>query len=278
MYDTAGRIAVCNKCPTCGRDFETRRGLGVHHVHAHDERLPNRECRNCGAEFYAASDRAYCSETCLDEGVSFEGTNNPNYSDATEEAACEICGTVFEYYPSEKEGLYCAECVENEAWRDPPACEGKENPRWNGGRIELSCAVCGASISRHPWNITGSVSVCGDACRGEWLSEEFTGEGHPNWKGGGNWPYGQGWNRVRERALERDGYECAVCGKPKEEIGRNPDVHHIVPVRAFVKTEEHDVEDAHTLKNVVSLCIDCHRKADFGTISEDELRSRMPDE
>lgn len=269
---------MCYDCPTCSEIFETRRGLRVHHAHTHDERLPNRECRNCGSKFYSEYERAYCSESCLDESVSFEGSNNPNYRGGTKETACEICGATFEYYPSEKEGLYCAECVENEAWRDPPTFEGSDNPQWEGGKVDLSCTVCGTPISRHPSNITGTVSVCSDACRGDWLSGEFTGEGHPNWEGGGNEAYGEGWHTVRKHALERDGYECAVCGKPKEEIGRNPDVHHIVPVRAFAESEDHEKKDAHRLNNVISLCIDCHRKADFGVIPKDDLQSRIPDE
>jgi len=208
-------------CPICDRSFETRRGLGVHHVHAHDERLPNRECRNCGNEFYCEYKRVYCSETCLEESVSFNGANNPNYCDAMEETTCDICGDSFEYYPSEKEGLYCPDCVENEPWREIPEVSGSNHPRWNGGQVTVKCSVCGTALERKPSNVTGETVLCGKECQRTWLSEEFTGEGHPNWKGGGNWPYGQGWNRVRERALERDGYECAVCGKPKEEIGRN---------------------------------------------------------
>jgi hypothetical protein len=269
---------VSHDCPNCDRGFETRRGLGVHHFHAHDERLPNRECGNCGDDFYSKYERSYCSETCLEEGVSFAGANNPNYSDAREETTCEICGATFAYYPSEKEGLYCSECVVDEPWRDPPELKGSENPRWKGGTVELSCVVCGETISRHPWNVTGSVSVCSDACRGEWLSEEFSGEGHPNWNGGETGPYGKGWHGVRRRALERDGHECAVCGKSKSEIGRNPDVHHIVPVRAFDESKKHEIEDAHTLENVVSLCIACHRKADVGNIPKEELRSVIPTE
>jgi len=104
------------------------------------------------------------------------------------------------------------------------------------------------------------------------LSEAFTGEGHPNWKGGGNEAYGSGWNELRENALERDDHECVVCGKTRDEIGRNPDVHHIVPVRRFAESEDREKEDAHTLENVISLCIECHRKADFGKISAGALR------
>jgi len=122
--------------------------------------------------------------------------------------------------------------------------------------------------------INGEVTLCSRECHASWLSEQFTGEGHPNWEGGTVGPYGKGWNAVREAALERDGHECVVCGTTADELGRNPDVHHVVPVRAFVETPVLAERDAHTLDNVVSLCPPCHRRAEFGCISRPELRWR----
>lgn len=263
-------------CPTCHEEFDSRRGLGVHHSQVHDERLPNRECANCGEEFYCEYEKTYCSESCHDEGVSYQGTAARNYQGKIESTDCEICGTEFEYYPSEKEGLYCSECVENEDWREPPSLEGEDHPRWKGGKLELECEVCDATVERYPSNVTGEVTVCSENCRAEWLSDSFAKSGHPNWEGGDNGSYGKGWNAVRRRALERDGYECVVCGKSREEIGRNPDVHHVVPVRRFAASESHSKSDAHYLDNVVSLCVDCHRKADFGQLSKARLRSLIP--
>jgi endogenous inhibitor of DNA gyrase (YacG/DUF329 family) len=263
------------ECPTCGEGFDSHRGLAVHHSHAHDEKLSNRECAQCGTAFHCKHEKRYCSEGCRDEAVSYEGENNPNYNGGMTETTCEICGTSFEYYPSNKEGLYCSDCVESEEWRHKRDIKGERNPRWSGGKRELDCETCGETVERRPWNITGEATFCSDECQYEWLSEAFTGEGHPNWEGGDTGNYGKGWNRVRKQALERDGYECTHCGKSKEEIGRNPDVHHIVPVRVFAGAEEYEKEDAHFLDNVVSLCVDCHRKADFGAIPKERLRSSV---
>lgn len=262
-------------CPTCGREFETRRGLGVHHSSVHDQRLPNRTCSNCGEEFHCEYEKKYCSDDCHDEAVSYEGEAARNFQGKLERTECELCGEEFEYYPSEKEGLYCSTCVEEENWRHRPSIEGDDNPRWNGGKVELDCEVCGETVERYPSNVTGEVTVCGEECRTAWLSDAFTKSGHPNWKGGGNGAYGKGWSRVRRKALERDGYECVVCAKTSEEIGRNPDVHHITPVRLFAESESHSKTDAHYLANVASLCVECHRKAEFGKLSKRELRSRI---
>lgn len=263
---------MSHRCPTCESTFETRRGLGVHHSRVHDERLPNRECKQCGTEFYSEYQKVYCSEECHDQGTSYEGAANPNYSGKRTKTECRLCGRQFEYYPSDKEGHYCPQCVETEPWQTLPDITGEHNPRWSGGKRETDCAVCGESVTRYRSEIADGVTVCSEECRRDWLSKSFSGDGHPNWKGGGNEAYGTGWNRIREKALERDGHACVICGKTSAEIGRNPDVHHIVPVRAFIESDHHQKEDAHTLDNVVSLCIQCHRKADFGKISKSRLR------
>lgn len=247
--------------------------MRVHHAHAHGECLPNRTCAQCEESFYSEEERKYCSDECREESVSFEGANNPMYQGAKETTECEICGAEFTYYPSEKPGYYCSTCVGQRNWRHRPDVRGADNPRWKSGTLELQCDICDETFERHPSNVEGEMTFCGRECQHEWLSDAFTGDGHPNWKGGGNEAYGKGWNEIRRKALERDGYECVVCGKSKTEIGRNPDVHHIIPVRAFVESDVMVKTEAHTLENVASLCVDCHRKADFGKIPKHELRS-----
>lgn len=261
-----------HRCPVCERTFDSELGLRTHYGRVHEGNLPNQTCPVCRSEFYADYEKKYCSEECLREGTSYSGTDNPNYSGGKEVSTCEICNDDFEYYPSEKEGVFCPSCVENERWRLPPEVTGTENPKWNGGKRVVQCTVCGDSVERYPSNVS-EVTVCSEACRREWLSDAFSGEGHPNWKGGGNGSYGKGWNAVRRKALERDDYRCVLCQTPKEQLGRNPDVHHIVPVRSFIESDEVTREDAHFLDNVVSLCVRCHRKADFGNVSRETLRS-----
>jgi len=144
------------------------------------------------------------------------------------------------------------------------------------GTRELECDGCDATVVRRSSNITGEHVFCGDDCQYEWLSEAFTGEGHPNWKGGSTPNYGPGWRRAKRRALERDGRECVLCGATAAEIGRNPDVHHIVPVRAFLETPVTTERDAHYPANLACLCPTCHRKTEFGGVGRARIRSAIP--
>jgi hypothetical protein len=261
-----------HECPRCHRSFDSRRGLGVHHNHAHGDKLPNRECDRCGTEFYNEHEQRYCSDECRDAAVSRSGAGHPNWQGGKERTGCEICGTEFEYYPSEKPGLYCPDCVETENWRYEPDNSGENSPLWTGGKQEIDCDSRGTTFERQPGNIEGEHVFCGRDCQYEWLSEEFTGEGHPNWAGGGMPNYRGDWREVRRKALERDDRTCVACGANHEELGRNPDVHHTVPVRAYADSRGRDREDAHRLDNVVCLCPSCHRRAEFGNIERERLR------
>jgi DEAD/DEAH box helicase domain-containing protein len=67
--------------------------------------------------------------------------------------------------------------------------------------------------------------------------------------------YGPGWSQTRDAVRARDGYRCQVCGQP--EAGRQHDVHHRVPFKAFSSATE-----ANRLENLVTLCPACHKKVE----------------
>ena len=67
--------------------------------------------------------------------------------------------------------------------------------------------------------------------------------------------YGPEWTKIRERVRARDGFKCQVCGAP--ENGRQHDVHHKTPFKAFASREE-----ANRLENLTTLCSSCHRKVE----------------
>ena len=67
--------------------------------------------------------------------------------------------------------------------------------------------------------------------------------------------YGPGWDKIRERVRARDRFTCQVCGAV--EAGRQHDVHHKVPFRAFTSRDE-----ANRLENLTTLCPSCHHKVE----------------
>jgi DEAD/DEAH box helicase domain-containing protein len=75
--------------------------------------------------------------------------------------------------------------------------------------------------------------------------------------------YGPDWADIRERVRARDGFRCQVCGRP--ESGRQHDVHHKTPVRFFMRRAENPEKAraaANNLANLVTLCPECHKKAE----------------
>jgi DEAD/DEAH box helicase domain-containing protein len=92
---------------------------------------------------------------------------------------------------------------------------------------------------------------------GEWLSD-------PN-------DYGPKWPATRDAVRRRDGNRCQGCGAP-EMSGRQHDVHHKIPFRAFLSDERRREglpvtlawQVANRLDNLVTLCPACHHKAEAG--------------
>lgn len=58
---------------------------------------------------------------------------------------------------------------------------------------------------------------------------------------------GKAWETIRLSVLNRDGWRCAVCGKPLE--GQDATVDHIVPKAAGGRDE---------LSNLISMCRKCN--------------------
>jgi 5-methylcytosine-specific restriction endonuclease McrA len=88
--------------------------------------------------------------------------------------------------------------------------------------------------------------------------------------------YGSNWSEQREKALERDGWECRDCGTTNEEHldrdGQGLHVHHLTKRRKF-----DDYEEANRLENLVTLCRDCHakwEKRDYGVAKESKKIER----
>ena len=239
-------------CPTCGTSLNTERGMRQHHTKVHGDPLPNRTCKGCGSEFYdPKARRTYCDE-CYSE----RGTENGNWKGAKERTECERCGDEFEYYPSNKDGVYCSKCVAGaDEFLGTPSYADENFPR-----TERECEYCDVTFSVLDTTLEREpCRFCSQECLHKWMSNElYEGEQSAN-------AYRVEWWSVRRDARQRDDNECQVCGKGEEDIGRKPDVHHITPIRAF-----DDPQDAHELSNVITLCPLCHRHVEMGEIPSPE--------
>lgn len=230
-------------CPTCGTELSTRAGMRQHHTTVHGEPLANRTCTGCGAEFYDPKARLEFCEEC---GAN-AGEHNGNWSDATERADCKRCGETFEYYPSNKAGVYCPECVaESEAFLGEPH-------RADADRVTKECDFCDCEMTVLQSRLErGEGRFCGFECLCDWMAKDGRAE---------TTDYGENWKPVKRRALERDDHSCQNCGKTADQLGQEPDVHHITPIKTFDEPKE-----GHTLDNVICLCRSCHRRVEAGSI------------
>lgn len=176
------------------------------------------------------------------------------------EVDCENCGTLLNLKPyrvEEAEHNYCnASCqAENEDRT------GENHNRYTG-KIQDECETCGTDVEYYPSRSHWNNHFCSEICRAKWQSENVTGENHHQFEGG-NIKYGKTWTWNRNQVRERDGNTCQICGADEEENGRIPAVHHIKPVREF-----DDPDEAHQMDNMVQLCMSCHIKMEYKTISE----------
>lgn len=109
--------------------------------------------------------------------------------------------------------------------------------------------------------------ACDRECYSKWLSETLPDGFELLQKYKGSW-----WVTKR-LALERDEFTCQRCGATKDDLGRNPDVHHLEPVRTF-----EDPDDAHTVDTVVCLCPAGHTQVERygGTVDGEPGDNKNP--
>lgn len=91
------------------------------------------------------------------------------------------------------------------------------------------------------------------------------GEKHPRFNPDYDADYGPHWRNIRQHIRERDNFCCQNCGVTQNEYiqayNRKLDVHHITPLSEFS-----DIEEANKDSNLITLCLPCHRKAEYGNI------------
>jgi len=137
----------------------------------------------------------------------------------------------------------------------------KGKPSLHYARKSVACTECGETLIRKRCEINKNKNgrfFCDQICAGIWKCKNLTGDKVYNYRGGyEKWEnYGPSWPWARKQALERDNHTCQNCGKTKQDLGKEPDVHHKIPFR-FFGLERH--EKANRLSNLVCYCPKCHK-------------------
>lgn len=214
------------------------------------------ECVNCGQKLeripYHADRDNVCSDECYDEYFSekFTGEGNPNYSERVQ-VNCQRCEKRFEIIPSQAtRRKYCSrECMRLDIVPDRHRDEDGEVPD-----KYKECLICGEYFRVSPAEYQNR-KTCGKSCFARLISRKNEGRNSPLWKEGGGIgkDYGEDWYSKRRLVLEADDARCVFCGKDESDIGREPDVHHILPVRFFDPPSL-----GNYIGNLVTLCHSCH--------------------
>lgn len=192
-----------------------------------------------------------CEETFdTEHGMKVHHTQGHGESLVQIGCECNHCGEEFTEFKSKVErgrGKFCSKECQHQV-----------------GRTAVTCEACGETIDRPKHRANRySREYCSRECYLELKREG--GEEAPGWIDGrfSDPDYHRNYNKTflenREKALERDDYQCQGCGMANEEhidqYGAELHVHHIQPVTTFDV-----VSDAHNVENLVALCLQCHRK------------------
>lgn len=250
------------ECPHEKCEYDsTEHGIKLHHKRTHGTSLVKSEFTcDCCEEVFKEYDcnreghqNVFCSPECREE---FKREN----SDVDWWHTCDLCDDEFRRHPSViGDTQFCSqECHHNYI---------RENPDWltwyKGGQKEVECSWCEKSIKRRPYQAEKEKEYfCSRECHGAWMSENWSGSASPNWKGGYKPYYGPSWRTQRQKALDRDNFQCQDCGmgqdKHHEKHGKELEVHHKKPLRTF-----DDTSKANRLENLTTLCVKCHSKREY---------------
>lgn len=176
-------------------------------------------------------------------------------------AQCDLCEVEYERKRSLKDQFehnFCSTDCQNE-WQSEYRV-GENASSWNGGKESRECEFCENLFDTFP---SEDHKFCSKECATE-ARDYPTGEDHPRWNPDREWwaYYGPNWNDQRKKALDRD-ERCQICGflnvAYKKIVGKNLDVHHIIPFEKF-----DDYEDANELNNLMAVCASCHNTIERG--------------
>ena len=168
---------------------------------------------------------------------------------------CEVCSDSFEVKHARKDyRRFCSRSCMGE-WMSI-SYRGENNP-YDYRQVEYECEECGV-VNKTNEAEAEARRFCSQDCMLEWRSRAFSGEGHPRYSGGKRSYRGPNWQTQRQKVLERDDYQCQLCGDDAESLN----IHHIIPFHDFDSYEE-----ANRTENLVALCNSCHSHVEWGNTS-----------
>lgn len=254
---------TCEWCGKKGVDTKkkTRRFCSIECKRAYEaSRREDRACQYCGKLFTVSLDSKYQSQRHVCSRSCWTRLHHPPRADSKSIFTCEWCGNDFQEWTYRKPRFCSNQCRSEFAARQPKLASRKPEIH-----ITRECAICGNAYktTTHQLKYRNSKYCCTN-CRHKGLSVNRMGALNPMYTGGTKFPdRGHNWFTQRRLALSRDGHKCQICGrKPKRGEKRVLDVHHITPYRLF----NGDWLSANELGNLITLCRNCHAKAEDGEI------------
>lgn len=251
-------------CPQCGNTFSyypsSRQGKQKTYCskscRSKATRI-NTICPQCGKPFwyYKSWPRKYCSRKC---SAAVNSKANLGIKELGP-MSCDVCGKEITGQKWRGRRFCSRKCFAKHLSRTlkgipRPEVRGKKPHLYK--RVEKQCPQCG-KVFMVKQSQASRRRFCSKICHSRWLSESGTmaGDLNRNWQGGPFSYYGPNWVRQRRTARHRDNYTCQLCGVSEQQLGRELDVHHVVPFRNFGVAQ---YQQANRLSNLISLCNKCH--------------------
>lgn len=226
-------------------------------------------CTHCGTMLQRPPSRLkrpskhFCNVKCRDD---WESANIPRQGVVVECATCEKQLYRMPWEIERNTNHFCnRKC--RAKWFSENA-SGDHSWHWKGGVPLDPCIVCGKEVPKARAHIGIHRTICKD-CDKEWRQERMSGEGNPQWQGGNIDYYGPNWRAQRRATRRRDNHTCQHCKLITSKGQRLHDVHHVVPFRSFgyIPGQNDNYKKANDLSNLITLCADCHKKAEWGKIA-----------
>jgi len=147
--------------------------------------------------------------------------------------------------------------IQTRLWQDPEyrKMQSISHSKRTGPRVKYVdkvCLYCGDVFAVAPWE--NYRKFCSSFCYGKYISIFYVGARASNWRGGLSFVgYPEDFSEeLKVLVRERDNNTCQLCGRTKEEEGRDLCVHHI----------DYDKENCNP-RNLTTLCCRCNPKVNF---------------